>query len=82
MANRRHEVVRLNELDKHLVPLLDGEHDRAALVEKLTDVAAKGAMHVQKDGMTLYEAKDIKTALQAVIDQALNNIARLGLLTA
>ncbi|MGL6097890.1 MAG: methyltransferase regulatory domain-containing protein [Fimbriiglobus sp.] len=79
-ANRRHEVIRLNELDRHLLPLLDGTHDKPAIVEKLVEVAKAGKMHVQKDGTTLYEEADIRVALQAVIEQAVANVARIGLL--
>lgn len=80
VTNRRHEVVRLNDLDKHLVPLLDGTNDRAALVEKLTAVALTGALNVQRDGLTLYDAGEITKALTSVIDQALANVARMALL--
>ena len=79
-TNRRHEVVRLNDLDKHLVPLLDGTRNRAALVEELTKVAQTGQLNVQKDGMTLYEPKDISGALSSVMEQALANVARMALL--
>ena len=79
-TNRRHEVVRLNDLDKHLVPLLDGTNDRDTLVEKLTQVAQTGALNVQKDGMTLYDPKEVQAALKSVIDPALANVARMALL--
>jgi methyltransferase-like protein/SAM-dependent methyltransferase len=82
VTNRRHEVVRLNDLDKHLVPLLDGTRDKSALVEELTKVAQSGALNVQKDGVTIYEPKEIGTALNSVMDQALANVARMALLTA
>jgi len=80
VTNRRHEVVRLNDLDKHLVPLLDGTNDRPTLVEKLTKIAASGQLNVQKDGLTLYDPKEITTALTSVIDPALQNVARMALL--
>ncbi len=79
-TNRRHEVVRLNDLDKQLLPMLDGTNDRAALVEKLTQAAQAGALNVQKDGTTLSDPKDIKQALESVMDQALANVARMALL--
>jgi methyltransferase-like protein/cyclopropane fatty-acyl-phospholipid synthase-like methyltransferase len=79
-TNRRHEVVRLNDLDKHLIPMLDGTNDRDTLVEKLTQVAASGALNVQKDGLTIYDPKEIRAALKSVIDPALVNVARLALL--
>jgi methyltransferase-like protein/cyclopropane fatty-acyl-phospholipid synthase-like methyltransferase len=82
VTNRRHEVVRLNDLDRHLVPLLDGKNDKAAIVEKLTAIAQSGALNVQKDGLTIYDAKEINTALTSVIDQAVANVARMALLVA
>jgi methyltransferase-like protein/cyclopropane fatty-acyl-phospholipid synthase-like methyltransferase len=79
-TNRRHEIVRLNDLDRHLLPLLDGTTDRAALVEKLTQIAKSGTLNVQKDGVALQDEAEISQALNSVIDQALVNVARLALL--
>jgi methyltransferase-like protein/cyclopropane fatty-acyl-phospholipid synthase-like methyltransferase len=79
-ANRRHELVRLGDLDKHLIPLLDGTNDRAALVEKLSAVAARGEMKVQQNGVALSDPKQMASAVRAVIDQALANVARTGVL--
>lgn len=82
VTNRRHEVVRLNDLDRHLVPLLDGTNDRAALADKLAKVAAGGQLNVQKDGLTIYDPKEIHGALTSIMDQALLNVARMALLIA
>lgn len=82
VTNRRHEVVRLNDLDRHLVPLLDGTNDKAALADKLAKVAATGQLNVQKDGLTIYEPKEVHTALTSIMDQALANVARMALLVA
>ena len=76
----RHEVVRLSDLDRHLIPMLDGTNDREMLVDKLTDLAKSGALNIQKDGITLYETKDIREALGSVIDQALLNVGRMAIL--
>jgi methyltransferase-like protein len=80
VTNRRHEVIRLNDLDKHLIPLLDGNHDKAAIVDKLASVALAGALNVQKDNITLYDPAEIKTALNSVIEQALQNVANQALM--
>ena len=80
VTNRRHEVIRLNDLDKHLIPALDGTNDKAAIVEKLAGVALAGQLNVQKDNITLYDPAEIKTALNSVIDQALQNVANQALL--
>jgi methyltransferase-like protein/cyclopropane fatty-acyl-phospholipid synthase-like methyltransferase len=80
VTNRRHEVIRMNDLDKQLIPLLDGTNDRAAIVEKLTQVALGGALNVQKDNITLYDPKEIRQALESVLEQALQNVANQALL--
>jgi methyltransferase-like protein/2-polyprenyl-3-methyl-5-hydroxy-6-metoxy-1,4-benzoquinol methylase len=79
-SNRRHEVVRLNELDKQLIPLLDGTNDRASLITKLTEIARTGAMNVRREELTLSEPAEIRAALESIIDQALNNVAKLAVL--
>ena len=80
VPNRRHEVVRLNDLDKQLIPLLDGENDKATIVQKLTEVAQTGALNIQKDGNTLSDPAEIKGAIEAIIDQALQNVAQRALI--
>jgi hypothetical protein len=82
VTNRRHEVIRLNDLDRQLIPLLDVTNDRGAIADKLTEVTKKGAMNVQKDGMTLTDSKDIRAAITSILDQALQNVANQGLLVA
>lgn len=82
VTNRRHEVIRLNDLDKQLIPLLDGTNDKDALVEKLAKVALAGSLNVQKDNITLYDPNEIKLALNSVMAQALQTVADRSLLIA
>jgi methyltransferase-like protein/2-polyprenyl-3-methyl-5-hydroxy-6-metoxy-1,4-benzoquinol methylase len=79
VTNRRHEVIRTNDLDKQLIPLMDGKTTKGEIVEKLADVASRGLINVQKDGMTLHEPKDVKEAIKSIIDQAIQNVANQGL---
>ena len=80
VSNRRHELVRLSDLDLRLLPLLDGTRDRAAILEALQQKATLGDLRVQKDGQPLTDAADILAALTAVLDPALNNVAVQALL--
>ncbi|MBX9583691.1 MAG: class I SAM-dependent methyltransferase [Gemmataceae bacterium] len=80
VANRRHELVKLTDLDLRLVPLLDGTRTRPELIEALTAKALAGELHVQRDGKPLAAAEDIRAALTAVLDQALKNLASQALL--
>ena len=80
MPNRRHEVVRLNELDRYLIPLLDGTNDADALADKLTTVAQTGAINVNKEGQPLTDPVAIREALGSIMGQALANVARMAVL--
>jgi methyltransferase-like protein len=80
VANRRHELARLTDLDMRLVPLLDGTRDRSALADRLTQLALTGDLNVQRDNQKLTDPADVKAALTAVLDHALNNLANQGLL--
>jgi methyltransferase-like protein/SAM-dependent methyltransferase len=82
VTNRRHEVIRTNDLDKQLLPLLDGTNTRPQIIDKLTDAAAAGMLNVQKDGITLQDPKDVKAAITSILDQALMNVGAQGLLVA
>ncbi len=75
VANRRHELVKLSDLDLRLIPLLDGTRDRTAILEALVQKALSGDLRVQKDGQPLADEKEIRAALLSVLEQALNNIA-------
>ena len=80
VANRRHELVKLSDLDLRLIPLLDGTNDRAALTDKLVEKALAKDLNVQKNEKPLTEPGEIRAALSAVLDPALNNLAANSLL--
>jgi methyltransferase-like protein/SAM-dependent methyltransferase len=80
VANRRHEVARLTDLDQRLVPLLDGTRTRPELVDRLTERALAGELTVQRDGQRLSDPADVKSALGSVIDHALNSLAAQAIL--
>lgn len=44
VANLWHRHMELNELDRHVLSRLDGEHDRACLVTELRDAVEQGTM--------------------------------------
>ncbi len=80
VANRRHEVVRLTELDRRLIPLLDGTRDRPALVNQLTDIAVSGALTVRKDDKPITDRDTLHAALASIIDEALTKVANTAVL--
>lgn len=80
VANRRHEFVRPPDLERRLVPLLDGTRDRAALVEAAVGLALAGGLSVQRDGHPLTDPAAIREALGPAVDRALAWLAGTAML--
>ena len=80
VASRRHELVRLGDLERCLLTLLDGTRDRAALVEECVAAAAAGRLRLDRDGQEVRDPAEVRSTLSAVIDQPLNALAKQALL--
>lgn len=80
IANRRHEQVKPADLERHLIPLLDGTRDRPALAEHLTTLVLHGQLNVQRDGQQLTEPAAIREALTIALDQSLQLLRQLSVL--
>jgi methyltransferase-like protein len=81
VANRRHEVVRLPDFARHLLALLDGTRDRAALLEELIRLTEAGEVRVQRESRLVTDPAELRVALSELLEQALNNIAANALIT-
>jgi methyltransferase-like protein/SAM-dependent methyltransferase len=80
VANRRHESVRLSDLARRLLPLLDGTRDRAALADALTALAVNNELSVQKSGKPITNPTELREALGGVLGPTLNALASDALL--
>jgi methyltransferase-like protein/SAM-dependent methyltransferase len=80
VANRRHELVRLGDLERCLLAFLDGTRDRAALVEECVGAVAAGRLRLDREGQEVRDPADVKATLAAIIDQPLNALAKQALL--
>jgi methyltransferase-like protein/SAM-dependent methyltransferase len=79
-TTRRHEFYTVNDLERHLVPLLDGTRDRAALLDRLTAIAIGGELTVQHDGRPLSDREEVRRALGEVLERAIANLLHVGLI--
>lgn len=79
-SNRRHETVKLSDVNARLLPLLDGTRDRAALADALSALAASGELTVQRGGQPIADAGALRTSVEAALDTALGELARDALL--
>lgn len=80
VPSRRHEFLRTNDLDRRLIPLLDGTRDRDALLDRLVEFGVTGELQIHKDNQRLTDPPAIRTALAGALDQALERYAATCLL--
>lgn len=78
VTNRRHEHLKLNDLNRCLLARLDGRHDRQALLEVLREAVAQGKFEVSRDGRPLAQLDD--ATLARIVDHSLNDLAENALL--
>lgn len=79
VTNRRHQQVRLDPFNQHLVMLLDGKHDHQQLVEKLERLVARGFIGVEtkkSQGGT----PEVRQALSDAMVHSLPNLAANAIL--
>jgi len=82
VTNLRHELVELTPFDSHPLPLLDGTHDRPALIEGLFALLEQGALHISQDDQPITHPPRARDILGQVLDQQLPRLARAALLLA
>ena len=78
----RHEMVNLDEFNRHVLRHLDGQHDRPALVEMLAVVLRDGPLNIQQEGRPVTDPTVIRTILTATLDATLKQFAQAALLEA
>ncbi|MGL4811021.1 MAG: methyltransferase regulatory domain-containing protein [Beijerinckiaceae bacterium] len=81
-ASLRHERVALDPAARALLPLLDGQHERPALVQRLLSEAKSGRIGFNENGVPVTDAAGMARLAETATDQLLTGIARAGLLEA
>jgi methyltransferase-like protein len=77
VTNLRHECLALNELQRALLPYLDGTNDRPALVATLTHMVANG--HLRLDALAVPQA-ELAVRIERGLDELLHWYSRSALL--
>jgi methyltransferase-like protein len=80
VTNRRHEMLQLGKLERQLVSLLDGRHDRAELIEELTLLAAERTLNVSVDDQIVTDPAEVRTIMTVALEGALQRLARAAIL--
>lgn len=81
-ASRRHLRVDLDQASRHIVALLDGTNDRAAIASRLAELVAAGTLRLSLDDAAITDTSVAEEALQAIVAQSLRNLAANAMLVA
>lgn len=80
IATMRHQCIMLNDLDKQLIPMLDGTQTRLTMRTKLLEAFGKGQINLARQGQPIKEEHKARPILTEMIDQQLERYAETGLL--
>jgi hypothetical protein len=80
VTNLFHEQVVLDVVNAHLVRLLDGTRDRAALLQSLVELAAQGSIVATKNGQVIEDQASVAEVLGDQLEARLHELARMGVL--
>jgi methyltransferase-like protein len=76
--NHWHESVPLSPLDRHLLPLLDGHHDRDALLDAMAELFRQNVIRIERDEELVDEA-EARDVLAGEIDALPRRLVELKL---
>jgi methyltransferase-like protein/trans-aconitate methyltransferase len=82
VTNRRHDAVALDEVSQNALQHLDGQHDRASLLQILVDAVDRGRLSVFRDGVPLPRGEAVDHILDKTLEQCLLKLAANALLVA
>ena len=82
VTNRRHEPVRLDSFDRHVLSLLDGQLTTEALLDRLTQAADEGQLAVMDAEQRPQSGEAARKALAEALPAALDRLAYSALLIA
>jgi methyltransferase-like protein len=78
--NPWHEMVPLSPVDRYLIPLLDGRHDRQALLSEILDMLGQSAIRIEQDGVQVVDERAAREILAEEVDTLPQRLADLKLL--
>ena len=82
ITNLRHETLTIDEFNRHLLALLDGERNAEQLVAVLSEYAAQGKINIQMNQLQVTEPGQIRAHLTTAVSEMLPRLAKAGVLCA
>jgi len=80
VTNLRHERSSLNDVQRRILPYLDGKHDSDALTDVLVTQASEGLLTVHDQGRPVHDPVRLRQIMAESLAQNLIGLARMALL--
>ena len=80
VTNRRHWNVELSGFDRLVLRELDGQRDRSALVDALTEEVVAGRFTIQQDGRSIDKPEAVRAIIERSLEPSLRRLAASVLL--
>jgi cyclopropane fatty-acyl-phospholipid synthase-like methyltransferase len=80
VVSLRNQIAALEEIDRVILPLLDGTRDHAAIVDDLAAQVAAGRLKLNADGALIVEPSEVRKALEPTVKSSLGRVAYQALL--
>ena len=80
VTGQRHDIIPLDAFAVRVLALLDGEHDRPAILDALEPLFAAGKLTIQRDGKPVTDPILRRGMLVTHLDDTLHRLRRVGLL--
>jgi methyltransferase-like protein/ubiquinone/menaquinone biosynthesis C-methylase UbiE len=82
VTSQAHTSVEVDPLMRIILQYLDGQHDREAIIGKVVELAARGAIDVEPQGRPAAGSGDVARRIALAVDSALKELAQRALLVA
>ena len=80
ITNLRHEPTRVSDLDRRIIPMLDGQHDLNQMTSALIKLAESGAVKINNQGKTIHPGPQLRPTLQSAVAASLEDLGKTALL--
>ena len=80
IANQLHEVTVIDSMQRYLLPLLDGTHDRNALLDRLAGDVVNGTLDLNQGDRPVTDAETARRLMAPALDDSIRRLASAMLL--
>jgi methyltransferase-like protein len=74
-TNLKHELGNLGEFERQILRHLDGNHDRAQLIDLLVEMVGTNVLNAHKDGQRITDPIEVRKMIGPALDEALVRFA-------